>query len=109
MARRSRASLFEDLATFAARLPAWFSFTLAVVVYLVLDHFNAQPMTMEPQPGSVLPSNFAAAFYRPVLIALQYIVPLAFALGGAVSMIKSLSGLSLRKQYLYSRHPNRGT
>ncbi len=100
MARKSRTSLFEDLATFAARLPAWLSFTLAVVVYLVLDHFNAQPVTMEPQPGSVLPSNFAAAFYRPVLIALQYIVPLAFALGGAVSMIKSLSGLSLRKQYL---------
>ncbi|TCK05869.1 restriction endonuclease [Marinobacterium mangrovicola] len=100
MARRRRTSPLEDLVHIATKLPAWVSLLIALASYLVLHHYASQPVVVDTQPGSLLPTNMTAMMFRPLLIAAQYLIPFAFVIGATVKAIKALSGRRLREQYI---------
>jgi restriction system protein len=90
MARRKQ-SLFVDLLDFAAMLPWWLSFILAVVIYLVLNGMSlesgAANQAAVSTPGNVTSVVFTGVF--PLVIGVfKYALPAAFVVGGVVSLIR---------------------
>lgn len=100
MARKRRSSPLEDLADLASKLPVWLSLGLALFIFLVLDHYTSQPVTVQTQAGSALPTNMTSLMFRPLLLAAQYLVPLALVLGAGISAFKAFTGRKLAKQYI---------
>ncbi|MDV2858276.1 restriction endonuclease [Oceanimonas sp. CAM02] len=100
MARRRRQSPIEDMIDIAAMLPWWLSLLLALISYLILDHFSDQPFTVEMSPGSGVPTNLTELMLRPFLIAMQFFIPVAFTLGAGLSAIKALKGRRLAHRYV---------
>jgi restriction system protein len=87
MARRRKSSAFEDLIEIAAALPWWLSLSLAAVSYGVLHHYAGIPLPAVTDPkqfGSMITSQVIKTF----ITFGQYLVPLAFGIGAAVSLIK---------------------
>jgi restriction system protein len=87
MARRRKSSAFEDLIEIAAALPWWLSLSLAAVSYGVLHHYAGIPLPAVTDPkqfGSMITSQMIKTF----VTFGQYLVPLAFGIGAAVSLIK---------------------
>lgn len=85
MARKQ--SPFEDLIDIAALLPWWVDVLLALVSYLVLNHFAtaevASPASMA-QMGDVVASQFVRVF----ALFGQYLLPLVFLIGAGISAYK---------------------
>ncbi|GAA3714263.1 restriction endonuclease [Oceanisphaera sediminis] len=100
MARRRRQSPIEDMIDIAAMLPWWLSLLLALISYLILDHFSDQPFTVEMTPGSGVPTNLTELMLRPFFIAMQFFIPVAFTLGAGLSAIKALKGRRLAHRYV---------
>ncbi|WP_432696977.1 restriction endonuclease [Marinobacterium sp. YM272] len=100
MARKRRSTPLDDLTELASKLPYWLSLGLALIIFLVLDHYTSQPVTMQTQVGSALPTNMTSLMFRPLLLAAQYLVPLALVLGAAISAFKAFTGRKLAKQYI---------
>jgi restriction system protein len=87
MARRRKSSAFEDLIEIAAALPWWLSLSLAAVSYGVLHHYAGIPLPAVTDPkqfGSMITNQMIKTF----ITFGQYLVPLAFGIGAAVSLIK---------------------
>ncbi|MBM7454382.1 restriction system protein [Oceanisphaera litoralis] len=100
MARRRRQSLIEDMIDIAAKLPWWLSLLLAIISYLILEHFAAGPFEVEVTPGSTVPANLTELMLRPFFMAMQFFIPLAFTFGAGLSAIKALKGRSLAQKYI---------
>lgn len=100
MARKRRQSPIEDMIDIAAMLPWWLSLLLALISYLILDYFVGQPFNVEMSAGSLFPFNLTEAMFRPILIAMQFFIPLAFTLGAGLSAIKMLKGRRLAHRYV---------
>jgi restriction system protein len=86
MARR-RNSAFEDLIEIAASLPWWLSLSLAAVSYVVMHYYAGVPVpviTDTKQLGSMVTGQMI----KTLATFGQYLVPLAFGIGAAVSLIK---------------------
>lgn len=87
MAKRKQ-SLFGDITHIAAALPWQLSLILAIAAFLGFHHIAAMPPTpIQFQAGNI-GASVAGSFWRAAASILQYIVPLAFALGALVSVLK---------------------
>jgi restriction system protein len=87
MARRRKSSAFEDLIEIAAALPWWLSLSMAAVSYGILHHYAGIPLptlTDPKQMGQMVTNQMIKTFATFG----QYLVPLAFGLGTAVSLMK---------------------
>lgn len=85
---KKKQSLFEDIAHIAAKLPWQVSLVLASAAYFGFHHVAAMP----PTPVQTGTANIGAALTGVLLrtagSVLQYVVPLAFALGAMISVFK---------------------
>ncbi|OYD26122.1 restriction endonuclease [Oceanimonas baumannii] len=100
MARKRRQSPLEDMIDIAAMLPWWLSLLLALVSYLILNHFAGRQFEVEMAAGSGVPTHLTELILRPFLIAMQFFIPLAFTFGAGVSAIKALKGRRLAHRYV---------
>lgn len=100
MARKRRRSPIEDMIDIAAMLPWWLSLLLALISYLILNYFIESPLEVEMAAGSAMPTNLTELMLRPVLMAMQFLIPIAFTFGAGVSAIKSLKGRRLAHRYV---------
>ena len=80
---KSRKSGAEVLLDMVARMPWWAGVVLAVVAYVVLRTVAQAPVA-PGRPGEVV----GPALVRGLASALQYVLPLIFLLGAAVSAFK---------------------
>lgn len=99
MSRKRRTSLFEALIGFATSLPYWISLAFAVISYLILSRYAAQPIEPVIRSGSAMPTNMFGIAFQPLLIAAQFLIPIAFIIGAMVSGFKSLSARNLSEKY----------
>lgn len=85
MARRKKEGLFEDLVAVAALMPWWLGLAFALISYLVIHQF-AGPVT-NPTPANVgqLGGIAGNALISSICSLLQYVVPVAFVFGAAIS------------------------
>jgi restriction system protein len=93
---RRRASAFDDLLSFASRLPWKVAIGLAFASYVALHLValgSAQPQTATnpADPGNVVIRGFIHVF----AIFTQYIIPLGFFIGAAVSFLKRRQSINL--------------
>jgi restriction system protein len=87
MARRRKQSTVEDLMDLTALAPWWVGVVLAVVSYVALHAYAQQPMPSTLQPGQV--GSFAVAgMGRALASAGQYVLPLVFLAGAAISAFR---------------------
>lgn len=82
MARKKKQSILEDLIGIAALLPWWVGVLLALIIYLTLHHFATvvAPVTSENM-GTVAVNQI----WKTLAMIGQYLVPLAFLIGAAIS------------------------
>jgi restriction system protein len=84
---KKKQSLFEDIIHIAAKLPWQVSLVLACVAYFGFHH-----AAMSPAPVQTGTANIGAVLTSGLLrtagSVLQYVIPLAFALGALISILK---------------------
>lgn len=90
MARRRKTSLFDDLFTLATLLPWWASLLVALVSWYLLHGYATSPIP----PVDPYRPDMTGAMFRGLAMALQYIVPVIFALGA----VGSIAGRAKRKK-----------
>ncbi|GAC1032598.1 hypothetical protein thsps21_34260 [Pseudomonas sp. No.21] len=90
MARRRKTSLFDDLFTLATLLPWWVSLLVAFVSWYLLHGYATSPIL----PVDPHRPDMTGAMFRGLAMALQYIVPVIFALGA----VGSVTGRAKRKK-----------
>lgn len=100
MARKRRQSAAEDMIDMAAKLPYWVSLSLALISYLVLHHYADRPFQLEKAPGSTVPANLTELMLHPLLSAMQYLIPMIFVFGAAISAFKAFRGRKLAQKYV---------
>ncbi|WP_027858749.1 restriction endonuclease [Marinobacterium jannaschii] len=100
MARNRRTSPFEDLIEIASFLPYWLSLLLAIASYLILHDLATVEVGPVVTVGTGIPQNIGAMLLQNLTKFLQYIVPLAFCVGSAVSAFKAFKGRKLAEQYI---------
>lgn len=104
---KKKQSLFEDITYIATKLPWQISLIIAIAAYLGFHHVAAMPPApLQIQDGNI-GASIAGAFWRAAGSILQYIVPLAFALGALVSVLKRRKQSELHDTVAAT--PNRGT
>ncbi len=87
MARRKKQSTLEDFMDLTAMAPWWVGVVLAVVSYVALHAYAQHPMPSTLQPGQV--GSFAVAgMGRALASAGQYVLPLIFLAGAAISAFR---------------------
>jgi restriction system protein len=84
MARRRKTSVFEDLFGIAAALPWWVDVGLAVIAYFVIHHYAVAEVPTTPAPEQ-LGQMMVGQMTKAIATYCQYIVPLLFLAGAAVS------------------------
>jgi len=84
---KKRTSVGEDLLLLAAALPWWLSLLVAVVSYPVLHKFAAQPVSVVATPGQMGTLAVAAMVSTAASFG-QYLLPLIFGVGAAISFWK---------------------
>lgn len=85
---RKKTSTFEDLAEIAAMLPWWGGTLLALVAYVVLHYFAAQP-NVAPNDLKGMGAFAGRELWRTFALFLQYIVPAAFLIGAVISAVRA--------------------
>lgn len=97
MARRSRKGLADDLFDIAVRLPWWAGVGIAVASYLIL---HAIASTSAPTAVGTEDIGRVAShgLFRTLAGICQYIVPLIFLIGAAVSALRRQKGIRLIEQ-----------
>ena len=104
---KKKQSLFEDITFIATKLPWQISLVVAIFAYVGFHHVAALPSTsLQIQAGNI-GASMAGVFWRVAASILQYIVPLAFALGALVSVFKRRKQSELHDTVAAT--PNRGT
>jgi restriction system protein len=87
MARRTKnSSVFEDLFGLAAALPWWVGVVAAIVAYVVLHRYAVAETFTKPVAGQ-LSQMVVAQIGKTLSMYLQYILPLIFLGGSAVSYL----------------------
>lgn len=94
---RKKTSSFEDLAEAAALLPWWGGVLLALLAYLVLHHFAAQP-NVAPTDLKGMGAFAGRELGRTFALFLQYVIPLAFLLGALVSAVRATRARRLHRE-----------
>lgn len=87
MTRRIKQSTADDLMDLAALAPWWVGVVLAVVSYVALHAYAQRPVPSTLQPGQ-LGSFAVAGMWRALASAGQYILPLIFLGGAAISAFR---------------------
>lgn len=87
MARKRRTSGAEDIVAIASMLPWWAALLLAVVTYLGLHAYVAQPVALSPVPGQVA-NAIIPMVMKGLASVLQYVLPLLFAIAAVISWLK---------------------
>ncbi|MBE9395740.1 restriction endonuclease [Pontibacterium sp. N1Y112] len=100
MARKRRTSPLEDLVEIASILPYWASLIIAVVCYMLFHHYATSELDLAVKQGSANPYDMSGMLFKAVASALQYIVPMAFVIGAAVSGLKAFRGRKLAEYYV---------
>lgn len=88
---KSRKSGADILLDITARMPWWAGVVLAVVCYLVLHTLAQRPVAPSMQASSVM----GPAIVKGLATALQYILPLIFLLGAALSAYRRRQAVQL--------------
>lgn len=84
---KKKQTLFDDITHIAAALPWQVSLILAIVAFFGFHHVAAMsPAPLQIQAGNI-GASMAGSFWRAAGSVLQYIVPLAFALGALISVL----------------------
>ncbi len=86
MSRRNKQSTAEDLMDLTAMAPWWVGVALALVSYLVLHAFVQRPLPLV-QPGLATDLMFAV-IWQGLATGGQYLLPLIFLTGAAVSAFR---------------------
>lgn len=84
MARRSKASSFDDSVAFAALMPWWACVAVAVISYFALGAL-ARPVVVTGIQSNQLPLAMARSVMQGLATVAQYLVPLVCLLGAVVS------------------------
>lgn len=84
---RRRQSLFGDVIEIAAMLPWWAGVVLAIVSYLLL-HQLASVELVYPSNGRGAGDLVGKQIYKTLAFYLQFVIPLLFLIGAAVSAAK---------------------
>jgi len=84
---RRRSSTADDFTEIIAKLPWWACIALAVVSYLLLSHWAAQPVTGSAEPGQ-LGALVISQIKQAMSSALRYLVPLFCLVAAALSWAK---------------------
>lgn len=101
MGRRAKTSPAEDLFHIVAYLPWWAGVVLAIVTYLLLHRWAAQPATVSTQAGQ-LGLSVIQVMGRAVAGALQYALPLIFLMAAGASAWKRKQRKALAEQVTQS-------
>lgn len=104
MARR-RQNLFEDLIEISSKLPWWAGSLLAVVTYVWLHSVATTEVTAVVQPGR-MGDLVGQTLFKTLASVGQYLLPLAFLVGAAMSAFARFKRRSLHEQVASS--PDRG-
>lgn len=80
---RRKQSAAEDLMELTSRVPWWVGVALAVVSYLVLHAVAGRPVVFDPKSPS-----FVGIMFRGLASAAQYVLPIMFLAGAAMSAIR---------------------
>ena len=104
---KKKQSLFEDITFIATKLPWQISLVVAIFAYVGFHHVAALPSTSLQIQARNIGASMAGVFWRVAASILQYIVPLAFALGALVSVFKRRKQSELHDTVAAT--PNRGT
>ncbi len=83
---KKKLSLFEDIAHIASKLPWQVSLILAGVAYFGFHHFAAMPPTPFQTGAGHIGAVVTGGLIRTVGSVMQYLAPLALALGALVSV-----------------------
>ncbi|WP_324781194.1 restriction endonuclease [Thiobacillus sedimenti] len=81
---RLKHSLVEGIIELTSKLPWWAGVALAIAAYLWLHNVASTDVTIVAQPGQMGKSAVSAAFQSLAVFG-QYLLPLAFLVGAAVS------------------------
>ncbi len=84
--RKKRTNILEDLFELAAALPWWVAIVLAAVAYALLHRYAANGTSPNVPPGQIGVA-VVSQLTRVVAGFAQYLVPLLFLGGGAVSFV----------------------
>ncbi|MEW6764191.1 MAG: restriction endonuclease [Pseudomonadota bacterium] len=97
MARRGRSSLFEDIIELTATFPWWVGAVLAIVSYLWLHPIAVAEL---PKPSGMpnMGAVASASLFKGLATFGQYILPLVFLIGAAISFFKRKKGMALHAQ-----------
>jgi restriction system protein len=103
---KKKQSLFEDLAYIAAKLPWQVSLILATAAYFGLHYVATMPLEPVQTVAANIGPTLTGVLLRTGGSILQYVVPLAFALGAMVSVFKRRKQSQLHNTVVAA--PNRG-
>lgn len=104
MARRKQ-NLFEDLIDITSKLPWWAGVVFAIAAYLWLHAIAASEVTAVVQPGKM--GDFVGqTLFKTLASVGQYLLPVAFLVGAAMSAIGRHKRRALHEQVAGS--PDRG-
>jgi len=104
MARR-RQNLFEDLIDITSKLPWWVGVVLAIVAYAWLHGVAVSEVTAVVQPGRM--GDFVGqTLFKTLASVGQYLLPVAFLIGSAMSAYGRYKRRALHEQVAAS--PDRG-
>ena len=96
MARRKQNSL-EDLIAITSKLPWWLGVALAIVAYVWLHSVAVSEVTAVVQPGKM--SDFVGqSVFKTLASVGQYLLPLVFLVGAAMSAFGRLKRRALHEQ-----------
>lgn len=84
MARRKKSSPTEDIVDLIAMLPWWAGCALALALYLLLHRIATQQVVMTVVPGQIA-AAITQTIWRTLASFGQYLLPLLFLVGAAVS------------------------
>lgn len=104
MARRKQ-NLFEDLIEITSKLPWWVGVVLAVVTYVWLHSVATSEVNTVVQPGK-LSEVVGQTLYKTLASVGQYLLPIAFLVGAAVSAYGRYKRQALHEQV--AANPDKG-
>lgn len=84
---RKKANLLNDLLSIFSKLPWWVGVMAAAIAYLALHHLATTPFHVPPQPGHVI-APFWPSIVQGLSIVGQYVLPMIFLAGAAISAIQ---------------------
>jgi restriction system protein len=95
MTRKNSASLADDIAKLVSLLPWWLGVTLAIAGYFVLHTFAVESAVAQSAELGQVGNIALAAMGRTLAQVGQYLLPLLFLVGAAISFLKARRNVQL--------------